>query len=258
MSKVPQNCGYLDYSESAWEIRSLAAPSQSQNKTHPCAEMHLGCLDLNEEQQGMQLRYSPFSHKQSFLLGTEALKRASFTMSGVIFNWRNDKWLIVFPLLEITRVILLNTPLNQAMSSSLSTFMHAESQLWQSCFSVFYKFEKPPRWCLYSAWLLIRMHGSLRTATSNKRSLWCVHWAHVDYIVYVHPSFYKEELICQWIFDLQGSLAINIVTDSNMMTFVFKMRNSACNCFPIHPRNWVKPFKLLVYTLSHWSTEDLC
>lgn len=53
----------------------------------------------------MQLQYSLFGHKQFFILGTEGLKCGSFAMSGVTFNWGNNKRLIVFPVLEITTAI---------------------------------------------------------------------------------------------------------------------------------------------------------
>lgn len=95
-----------DYSYSVLTLKALAALSQPLNKTHPRAEMHLGCLGLSDEQQRIQLQYSPFSQEQSFILCTEALKRGYFTMSGMTFNWRNNKRLIVVPLLEITTAIL--------------------------------------------------------------------------------------------------------------------------------------------------------
>lgn len=78
----------------------------------------------------MQLQYSLFGHKQFFILGTEGLKCGSFAMSGVTFNWGNNKRLIVFPVLEITTAICPHPKkksISVSLSPSFSAIMHAES-----------------------------------------------------------------------------------------------------------------------------------
>lgn len=61
-------------------LKALSALSETANKTHPRARIHLGCLGLSDEKRRMQLQYSPFNQEQSFILGTGALKRGSFTI----------------------------------------------------------------------------------------------------------------------------------------------------------------------------------
>lgn len=91
----------------------------------------------------MQLQYSLFSHKKFFFLGTEGLKCGSFATSGVTFNWRNNKRLIVFPLLEITTAILSQPPHNQCPLPLVQLCM--QSHIYDGVvFSVLYKVEKPP------------------------------------------------------------------------------------------------------------------
>lgn len=72
-------------------------------------------------------------------------------------------------------------------SSSSSAIGHTASQLWQSSFSVFCKVVmwSPLWWCLYLACMLIKLRGSLRAATSSKRSLGCMFWVYVVCVVSV-------------------------------------------------------------------------
>lgn len=64
-------------------------------------------------------------------------------MSGVTFNWRNNKSLIVSPLLEITTAILPPPHTNQCPLPPVQLCMQSHSYDGVA-FSVFYKVVKPP------------------------------------------------------------------------------------------------------------------
>lgn len=176
----------------------------------------------------MQHRRSRFSHKQSFILGTEVPECACFTTSGVIFNWRNNKRLVVSPPLEITAII--QPPPHQMKQISILILQYNYAcrviVMTEYPFLCFTKSGCPPGDIFISAWLLIRLRGSLRAATSNKCSLGCTRWAHARVVCGSAQPSTKGDLIWQWVF-WSGLFCffcevwtINIITESNTTAFV--------------------------------------